>query len=325
MVLALLLAASGASTTPRADPKPKALSPPRELRLPALPGSPLIGPPSFTPNGDRLLFARFAPDAPLSHDGRLWLVGTAAGAAAETVAVDGPNHGGDFQPALSRDGRRIAYLAGGELWVRAAPGSSAAPREPTRLYPPKEGGAPLGEGITHVSWSRDGTWLLLQSPRGWARVEVEKGELAPLTAPPLDLTGGSLVLGLDGVHAAFVRPRSGPGWQNGARIVVLNTETGRGQLADFDNDYVEVLLLPDGQLLGEDGGGALWSLHGRQRTLYFRPPPAPSGATIGSYAVSPDARRIAYVVTQTRGGLPFRCRLFSGVAPALPPWPKPGH
>ncbi len=325
MIRTLLLAAlAAAPAAPKAAPPP---APPREIRLPALAGAPLLGAPTFSPDGKKLLVARYGAGetGPLALGGKLWLVGTAPGAAPpEAIAVDGPNYGGRFEAALSPDGRRIAYLAGGELWVRAAPGSDATPAEPTRLYPPKAGDAPLGEKVSHLCWSMDGTWLLVQSPLGWARVGVEKGEVAALPLKPVDLDGGSLVLGTDGIHAAFVRPTSGPGWINGARVVAINTETGQAALADFDNDYVALALLPDSQLLGEDAGGVLWVLHGHERGLYFRPPGLPEGATVSGYAVSLDGKRLAYVVTETRGGVPTRSHLYVAGAPPLPKWPKPG-
>ncbi len=343
-LLASLLAAS-AATAKKQTPAPPP-PPPRLGTLAPLAGAPLGGSPSFTPDGKKVLLSRFGPSRePMGHRGKLYLVALDHPEDPEAIDILGNNDSGDFRARLSPDGKRIAYLADGELWVVDTPASEEADRPgrkpeeaglagrraeaggrsirtaPERLYPPKEGDAPLGPRLTQMAWVSDGTWLLIQSPLAWARVSVETGEVALLPLKPSDLTGGSLLLGPDGVHAAFVRPTSGAGWINGAKVVVLNLETGQAQIADFDHDYTEVAALPDGQLLGKDANGTLWVLRGRARVLYFQPPPN-AGATAGQYTLSLDGSRLAYVSTTIEG---TRSQLFVGGAPTPPPWPKRGH
>ncbi len=314
-----LLAAAG-TQKPKAPPPPP-LPPPQAVALPGLAGAPLVGSPSFTPDDKKVLVSRFGPSGgPAARNGKLYLVPLDHPEETEEIDVVGSNDRGDFTAHLSPDGKRVAYLAGGELWVVAVPGSDASPKDPERVYPPKEGDAPLGPKLSHFAWAIDGTWMLLESPLGWARLSGETGELAPLPLNPSDLTGGSLVLGPDGTHVAFVRPTSGPGWINGAKVIVLNIETGQAQVADFDHDYTEVAVLPDAQLLGKDASGNLWVLRGKRRVLYFQPPPV-GGATAGRYTVSLDNTKLAYISTNGEG---TRSQLFVGPAPRPPPWPKRG-
>ncbi len=315
-LLALALAASAAA--PKA---PKPVAPPKPWPLPALRGAPLVGSPSFTPDGAQLLVSRFAAaGGARATRGDLYLVDAKRPRRERALPVAGASEGGRYSARLSWDGKQIAYLASGELWLRpvAESGADAAPR---RLYPPEKGDAPLGPKLDFALWSPDGSWLLLQSPLGWGRVAVQSGEVAALGLKPVDLTGGSLAMSPDGVHVAFVRPERGPGWANGVKVIALNLETGQAQLADFDHDYVETLVLPDGQLLGEDSGGELWVLRGSSRLSYFKPPPQPEGTTVGQYALAFDLSRIAFVATRGSGAAQ-RDELWIGVAPLAPPRPK---
>ncbi|HUB08040.1 MAG TPA: hypothetical protein VMB50_13605 [Myxococcales bacterium] len=298
LLLALLVAA--------AQPPP-----PKPVALPAARGLPLLGSPSFTPDGRSVLVVRSAASGdarlyllPLSHPGREQALDTEAGVV-------------PTRAALSHDGKRLAWLAAGELWVGPAPGGDAG--DPVRLYPPKSGDAPLGVKLSHFVWSPDDAWLLIQSPDGWGRVAADTGEVTPFGAHAIDLTGGSIVLGGDGLHAAFVRPTSGPGWINGAKVIGLNLATGQAQVADFDNDYTELLALSDSQLAGMDASGNLWVLRGKKRVLWFQPPAAGAHATVGDYALSLDGSRIAYVVSFASGA---PSQLWVGAAPRPPPWPK---
>lgn len=279
---------------------------PRSLALPALPGLPDLASPSFTPDGRSLLVVRAGP----------------AGAKLYLVPVDTPNRekaidvpGTPSFAALSHDGKSLAWLSDGELWVAEASGA-----HPRRLYPPAQGDAPLGTKLAHAAWAPDDAWLLIQSATGWLRVKADTGEVAQVALHPVDLAGGSVVLGGDGVHAAFVRPSSGPGWVNGARVIVANLETGQAQLADFDHDYVALLLLHDAQLAGEDGSGALWVLRGRSRLAYFTPPAVPANGSVRDWTLSLDGGRLAWIV-----GEGAQARLWVAAAPKPPPWPKPSE
>ncbi|MHB1845531.1 MAG: hypothetical protein ACYCWW_11940 [Deltaproteobacteria bacterium] len=325
LALTLGLALTGApSTLPspqpsaKAMPKPKPPAPPRPLALSPLPGAPLVGSPSFTPTGDALLISRYARpgEAKPRPSEALYLVEVKAPRHPKVIPVVGPSPDNHFSARLSWDGTQIAYLARGELWLR--PVGDGAPR---RLYPPKEGDAPIGPELSFAIFSPDQSWILLQSPRGWARLAIETGEIATLGLNAVDLTGGSLMLGPEGIHVAFVRPQSGAGWQNGAKVIALNLETGQAQLADFQNDYVAVLVLPDGQLLGEDTAGELWILRGNSRVSYFKPPALPSGTSVGEYALALNLSRIAFVTSRGEGKA-RQTELWVGGAPRPPPRPK---
>ncbi|MHB8417491.1 MAG: TolB-like translocation protein [Myxococcales bacterium] len=286
--------------------------PPKPLALPAVAGLPALASPSFTPDGKRVLVVRSGPAA-----AALYLIPLAVPSREQAVEL-APVEGLTWA-ALSHDGKRIAWLASGELWLAAAPGGDS-PKDPERLYPPAAGDAPLGVKLGHAIWGPDDSWLLLQSPSGWARAQLDPPGLTPLAAHPVDLTGGNVVLGGDGTHAAFVRPTSGPGWINGAKVIAVNVATGQARLADFENDYTEVVLLPDAQLAGKDASGNLWVLRGKSRILWFQPPAVAGSGSIGDYALSLDGSKLAYVVSFPNGG---RAQLWVGSAPRPPPWPRP--
>lgn len=313
MTSLLLLALLSTAAPPKVKPKP--VDPPHRLALPANPTFPLVGSPCLTPDGKTLVFARFAVPHPvvLQRDGHLFEAKVAKPSELTALKVLGPNVRNHFRAKLSLDGEKIAYLAQGELWVRPLADGTAE-----RLYPPKEGSAPLGPALSHFAWGPDASWLLIQSPTGWARIAVAGGELAPLSLTPIDLSNGSLALRPDGRHVVFVRPRSGPGWENGARVITQNLETGQAQLADFDHDYTEVLALTDDEILGKDPDGALWALRGRTRLPYFRPPNVPKGSSVGQYVVSGDLTQLAYVVSQGNGFSFGRSELWVGPAPTPP-------
>ncbi len=130
-----------------------------------------------------------------------------------------------------------------------------------------------------------------------ARVKPSTAEIAPLALPPVDLTGGTVALSPDGEHASFVRPKAGTGWQNGAKVVLVNVASGQAQLADFENMYMETFFLQDGSPVGVDLVGTLWQLRGKDRKLEFKPPPAPKDTALGHATVSHDLSRLAYVAT----------------------------
>jgi hypothetical protein len=314
---ASLLIAQPAAPTPPKPPRPPP-APPAVVRLPADSKHSRLGSLSFSGDGKLLAFSRFAPETtnPLQRGGTIFLLDLEHPGKPRVISALGATDGNRYRVMLAPDASRLVYLADGELYVRALDSDDEA----VRLYPPKEGDAPLGPGLTHAAWSPDSIWLLVQSPKGWARIKPTTGEIAPLALPPVDLTGGSLALSPDGEHAAFVRPKAGAGWQNGAKIVAVNIATGQAQVMDFNNLYIETFFLQDGSPIGVDSGGALWQLHGKERKLYFKPPPAPKDTALGHATVNYDATRVAYVATpEGPGGV---AQLFVGGAPPIPPQEK---
>ncbi len=305
-------------------PKPpaKPVAPPQKVALPADRVHPLVGSPSFSPDGQRLYFSRYVRSSQLQHQGEISWTQLGDHPKVTTLSAPGPNEGNRLSLRVSPDGKSIAYLASGELWVRPVDSGEAR-----RLYPPAEGEAPLGVELSHALWSPDSTWLLVQSPKGWGRVAAANGEFAPLPLPPVDLSGGSLAFAPDGIHAMFVKGQSGPGWANGAKVIALNIQTGFAQVVDKSHLYSEVYFLPDGIPMAKDPEGALWALHAQERVFYFRPPTVPATSDVGQYVLSRDFSHLAYVVSERdREGQTLRTELWVGgapVRPVMPTSPKP--
>ena len=224
----------------------------------------------------------------------------------QTLALPAPTLGNRLRPLLSPSEKLLAVLAEGELWVRAIDPKDEAggPTDARRLYPPAAGEAPLGPKLSHAALSSDNRWALLQSPQGWARLDLDQGGLAMLPLPKMDLSQGKLALDPDGTHVLLVRPQSGTGFLNGANVIALNLESGFAQALDREHLYVDVLFLPNGTPLGQDVDGALWALQPQGRIPYFTPPTPPRGASAGSYAVSLNLGWLAYLVTPEAQGAP---------------------
>jgi hypothetical protein len=303
-------------------PPPKPVAPPQKVALPVDRVHALLGSPSFSPDGQRLYLSRYVRSTLLQHQGEISAVQLGARPKVTSLAAPGPNEGNRLVVKASPDGKSVAYLASGELWVRPAESG-----ESKRLYPPAEGEAPLGPELSHACWAPDSTWLLVQAPKGWGRVATATGEFAPLPMPPIDLSGGSMAFSADGVHAMFVKGQSGAGWVNGTKVVVVNIETNFAQVVDKSHLYIEVLFLPDGTPLAKDVEGTLWALHAQERVLYFKPPSVPATSEVGQYALSRDLSHLAYVVSERdREGQTLRTELWVGGAPprpVMPTGPKP--
>jgi serine/threonine-protein kinase len=148
------------------------------------------------------------------------------------VAVDGLEIGLNTAPALSPDGQRIVYRAGGQLWVRAL--SEFIPKP-----------LPGTSDAVYPFWSPDSRQIaFVRSGRIW-RVGIDGAEATPIGATPSDLagtgggvwtSGGDLVLaGSDRVGLFAVRLSDG----SGREILPLD----RSQESDF-HDVIE---LPDGR------------------------------------------------------------------------------
>jgi hypothetical protein len=292
------------------------------VALPADHAHPLIASPSLSPDGQRVYLSRYVRASQLQRQNEITVVQLGGHPKVTGLPAPGPSEGNRLWLGVSPDGKSVAYLASGELWVR--PSESGEAR---RLYPPAEGEASLGPELSHASWAADSTWLLVQAPKGWARIAVAKGEIAALPLPPVDLTNGSLALSPDGVHAMFVKGQSGAGWVNGTPVVVVNIETNFAQVVDRSHSYVEVLFLPDGIPLARDVDGTLWALHAQERVFYFKPPSVPPGFEVSHYALSRDLSHLAYVLSERdRDGKAARGELWVGGAPprpAMPTNPKP--
>jgi serine/threonine protein kinase len=155
------------------------------------------------------------------------------------VALDGLETGSNIAPALSPDGERIVYRAGGQLWLRTL--SEFIPKS-----------LPGTSDAAYPFWSPDSRHIaFVRNDRIW-RVGIDGAEAMPVGATPSDLagtgggvwtTGGDLVLaGSDRVGLFAVRLTDG----TGREILPLD----RSQESDFH----DVSELPDGR-------GVLFTVH----------------------------------------------------------------
>jgi hypothetical protein len=319
LATALLLAAGTAQpATPKAAPTaPKPVAASQKIVLPADRTHPLVASPSLSPDGQRVFLSRFVKAGQLQHQGEISAVDLGTHPKVTPLPAPGPNEGNRLRLFVSPDGKSVAYLASGELWVRPVDSGEAR-----RLYPPAEGEAPLGPQLSHACWAPDSKAFLVQSPKGWGHVLAATGEFGALAMPPIDLSVGSLAFSSDGLHAMFVKGQSGTAWVNGAKVVVVNVETNFAQVVDATHLYTEVLFLPDGTPLAKDVEGTLWALHAQTRFLYFKPPSVPATSEVGQYTLSRDFSRLAYVVSERdRDGQTLRTELWAGGAPPVPVMP----
>jgi Tol biopolymer transport system component len=81
-------------------------------------------------------------------------------------------------PAVSPNGKQIAYLQGGKLWIRDLAQLSSRPLADG----PDVDFSPL--------WSRDGSFIVFANSTGLSRVDVAGGAVSPICAIP-DFVGGS--------------------------------------------------------------------------------------------------------------------------------------
>jgi hypothetical protein len=303
-------------------PPAKAVAPAQKVALPADRAHPLIASPSLSPDGQKVYLSRFVRAGQMQHQGDISAVELGAHPKVSSLTVLGPNEGNRLRVMASPDGKSVAYLASGELWVKPLDSGEAR-----RLYPPGEGEAPLGPQLSHACWSPDSKAFLVQAPKGWGHLVAANGEFGPLPMPPIDLSVGSLALSSDGLHVMFVKGQSGTGWVNGAKVVVVNVETGFAQVVDGTHHYTEVFFLPDGTPLAKDVDGTVWALHAQERVFYFKPPAVPAGWEIGQYTLSRDLSHLAYVASERdHDGQILHTELWVGGAPPrplMPSAPKP--
>lgn len=155
------------------------------------------------------------------------------------VTLDGLEISLDASPALSPDGERIVYRAGGQLWVRAL-----------SEFTPKS--LPGSAGAMYPFWSPDSRQIaFVRNGRAW-RVGVEATEATPVATVPSDLAGtgggvwttsGELVLAGSDRVGLFAIPLS---TGMGRETVPLD----RAQESDFH----DVTALPQGR-------GFLFTVH----------------------------------------------------------------
>lgn len=295
------------SAMPKLPPRP--VVPPKRIELPADPRRPLLSNPQLSLDGAVLYIARTsAQPAPRDRGPQgvdVFVLPLAPHQPSSVIHLAVPNPGSDLRLWLSPNERFLAVVTQGELWVHELakdPGAdSAAPdagvQPARRLYPPASGDAPLGTELSFAAIASDSSWLLVQSPHGWARISYANGDLAPVPLPPMDLTDGSVALSPDGVHATFVRPQKGVGFLNGASVIAENLQTNFAQVLDKENLYTEVAFLPDGLPLGMDAKGGLWVIQPGKRYPYFTPPKPFKGGSVGNYSLNLGRSKLAWTVS----------------------------
>ncbi len=246
---------------------PTAVRPLRFVTLNRLDGIPVT--PSFSPDGNNLLFAWKRPDRS-SYD--LYV---------ETLAKPEPvaltdNPADDFSPAYSPDGNQIAfYRRSGdrtEIWLL-----STATRKERMLVELNIGSpAPVilppeewpGRGPTMLSWSPDGATLAAMykdSPGGpfsIALLSVDTGEKQRVTWPEAGTVGDTTpAISPDGKMLAFVRRKLGPAGDiylmriSGERPHRLTAENKIIQGMAWTSDSREIVFSSD-----YDGDPSVWRI-----------------------------------------------------------------
>ena len=183
------------------------------------------------------LAAAFAVAAAASVGGLTWWISRSNDASQTAavrkfdMAIEGLLVSPDRSPVLSPDGRRIAYHAGGKLWIRS-----------TTDFTAKEV-AGSGNGV-YPTWSTDGQQLAFVQGKKLYRVSVDSGEPQLVGAVPDDMTGsGAAVWRVDGSFVVVGSDREGiteiSGRDGTSReILPLDRKT--------ESDFHELSLLPDG-------------------------------------------------------------------------------
>jgi hypothetical protein len=220
-------------------------------------------------------------------------------------------------PALSPDGRALAFDMGGELWVSRLGGDEA----PTRIGPGEEPAwSPDSRTIVVVDHSRNaGTILLFDVVSGTRRTLDVPAKAGPALGAPAWSPHGDVIA---------VVMQSGSLW-------LLDARTGEGRvLIDPDNDqWVDApVWRPDGKALAFDRFGSGSSgirivdvADGTQRDLVIADGPGPDPCFDPAW--SPDGRYIACIDVVSSGQGPMvivdvatGAWTSAGLAGATPAW-----
>jgi Tol biopolymer transport system component len=179
------------------------------------------------------------PGMPWNRD--IWQIDLARDGAAERLTTD---PAGEFDPAWSVDGTRIAFTSGGADGGRLFVRSRASQKDGDELLK-----AP-GHTVAAPDWSPDGNWLLYtQFPPGYTRLDVRLVRLADRSTSVFS-------------YGPFSES-SGTFSPSGRWVAFESDQTGRREI------YVRPFPMQERQLpVSRDGGRApRWSHHGRE--LFF--------------------------------------------------------
>ena len=156
--------------------------------------------PAWSPDGSRILFARFSLS---NFVGRIWIM-NADGTGQRRLASDAPGYS-DHQPKYTPDGRHIVFTRCAPdglcaIWIMRSDGthphlvipSIESPNETNNFYPMV---SPDGRRITYARFGFDGIRAQV-----WV-ASIDGGHAHPLTAPRLEATQPNW--SPDGSHIAF--------------------------------------------------------------------------------------------------------------------------
>jgi Tol biopolymer transport system component len=274
--------------------------------------------PAWSPDGRRIVFATYS-----AAPSRLWSVPAEGGAAALIAEA----HGALFDPAFTPDGRWIYYATGGPYMVRVP----VSPATGERRGEPQAIAAGGVAGVRHLSISGDGqrvtlAGLSLQSNLWDVPVSPTTGEAA---GPPRPLTDDTSrrkttpVFSPDGRWIAYTASRGGAGTD----IWVMNAADGRSMPVTTGDPAITKAAapanfrpnwMPDSArvaFLNNDAGKTTLQV---ADLLSRRPEPLMDLGPLGprddarrsainpalDFRLSPDAKQIAFSMTDPATGIP---------------------
>ncbi len=203
---------------------------------------------------------------------------------AEKVLTSSPEP--KLEPQLSPDGKHIAYLSQGHVWVVSVAGG-----EPLQLTNhPKGAGDPRGATDQHPQWNPNGKWILYSTgTKGFNELYVvsEDGKVDHWLAATEIYHGKDVIANVAADHGDAVasdRFDARPSWSpDGTRIAY--TERSR----EFFSGKLKVL--PFNQSTGEASGAAL--------DLYVAKNDPGGAWAVNTDVWSPDGNTLAVVLQET--------------------------
>jgi WD40 repeat protein len=192
------------------------------------------------------------------------------------VTLDGPVN----EVAVSRDGRTVAAVADGRLWVEGPDGSSTDSSSATdhaRVIDVAV--ASDGEHLAVVLWDDDTHELLLLDRTGRERISS-----AELTGTALD----TVALGEDAVVLAQRRVRAGNGHWQRRTVPDLEVVDDAGVVERQSGELVDHQVSPDGVWVTAVQAGSVVAVDTTRRSQYRSAAPASLGELLPAVATASD-------------------------------------